>query len=313
MRRPSLEVRCAFVWCACIGGGCATLPNDPVERALYSDLRQIVDTEERVGWIIDRYEIQEVAPTALQSVCQVAEERRFGLLDWLDDRIEAEGGPAEELYAKNGGDLDDLDELLTLERMRAVLQYADEHAASECPFWFHPDPEFAGVQTDTQRFVAIAESMGGLMVIMRSDGASLGGGGGLRLLPGYGFSDRVTMFLGVEVGGSGAVSQTSDEEGGGQSFSARPVGGIPLLLRIHDDTWVYDVEVTPLAQYYQEQISLPPGFRTAFGVGIGSVRIGSIMPFGVGFLAYEFMPPFLDLPASHSIRIGTRVGINYDP
>jgi hypothetical protein len=307
-RRVAIALLCT----GCVGTGCATLPDDPVERALYADLRQIVDTEERVGWIIDKYEVQQVAPTALQSVCQVSQQRRFGLLDWLGDRIEAEGGPAEDAYAQNGHDLDELAELLTLERMRLVLQYTDEHAEEECPFWYSPDPEFAGVQTDTNRFVGIAESMGGLMVIMRSDGASLGGGGGLRLLPGFGFSDRVTMFLGIEVGGSGAVSQDSEDEGG-QSFSARPVGGVPLLLRLHDDTWVYDFEVTPLAQYYQEEVSMPPGFRAAFGVGIGSVRIGSIMPFGVGFLAYEFMPSFLDLPASHSIRIGTRVGLNYDP
>lgn len=299
------------VLCCAFAAGCATLPNDPVERALYSDLRQIVDTEERVGWVIDRYEIQEVAPAALQSVCQVSEEHRFSLLDWLDQRIDEEGGPAEEAYEREGQDVTEIEEILTLTRMRAVLSYADERAADECPFWYKADPDFDGVQTDRHRFIALAESIGGLMLIARSDGVFLGGGGGLRVLPGYGFSDRLTLALGLEVGGSGAVSQDPNNEGE-QTFTARPGGAIPLIIRFHDDTWVYDIELAGLAQYHDDTIS-PPGVRAAFAVGIGSVRIGSIMPMGVGFIGYELNPAFHDLPTSHAIRIGTRVGINYDP
>lgn len=292
--------------------GCATLPDDPVQRALYSDLRQIVDTEQRIGWLVDPYEVKEHAPTALQSVCQVEEAKRLELLDWFDKRIDDEGGPAEEAYEREGKDLGAIDELLTLERMRLLLEYTDEHAEDECPFYYSPDPEFAGVQTDTNRFVGLAESIGGLLVIMTREGVSFGGGGGFRLLPGYGISDRLTLAVGVELGGSGTLTLNPNEEGE-QSFSARPYGGVPVLLRLHDDTWVYDFEAAPLAQYYDGKVTLPPGFRVAFGIGIGSTRIGSFMPIGVGLLGYEFMPAFEDLPATHTIRIGTRVGINYDP
>jgi hypothetical protein len=302
----------AILLISCGVGGCATLPEHPVERALYSDLRQIVDTEQRVGWLVDVYEIPEHAPTALQSVCQVEVEHRLKLLDWFDRRIEEEGGPAEEAYESNGHDLGAIDELLTLERMRLLLEFTDERAEAECPFYYRPDPEFAGVQTDTNRFVGLIESTGGLQMLITTRGVAVGGSGGFRLLPGFGISDRFTLAAGLELGGTGTLSLSQDESGS-QQFAARPYGAVPLLLRLHDDTWVYDFEVAALAQYYNDQITVPPGFRVAFGIGLGTTRIGAIMPVGVGLIAYELMPAFQDLPVTHTIQIGTRVGINYDP
>jgi hypothetical protein len=303
--RPTLTTLLCALGCS----ACATLPADSVQRALYADVRQVVETRERVGWIIDKYEIEDATPSLLQSVCQVSEESRLELLDWLDRRIEEEGGPAEVAYEKNDGDLGDIEELLTLERIRAGIEHADERADKDCPFWLDADPEFTGVQSDTERFVLIAESFGGLAVSRQNDDFLLGGGGALRILPGYGFNDRITAAIGIELGGSGSISQTGEE----QSVSARPVGGIPLLFRVHDDTWVYDLEFTPLTQYVDEKLSFPPGFRIAPAIGIGSVRIGSIMPVAVGLIAYEFHPEFEGLPTTHSIRIGTRIGVNFDP
>ena len=51
----------------------------------------------------------------------------------------------------------------------------------------------------------------------------------------------------------------------------------------------------------------------ALAAGIKTVRIGSVMPIAVGVLAYEIEPAYRDLPTSHAIRVGTRVGVNYDP
>jgi hypothetical protein len=305
---PNSSLVAVSVGLVCVG--CATLPQDPVQRALYSDLRQIVDTEQRVGWLVDDYEVQDTAPMAFQSVCRVEVEKRLELLDWFDERIEQEGGPAEEAYEREGKDLNAIDELITLERMRMLLEYTDERAADECPFWYEKDPEFAGVQTDTDRFVGLAESIGGLLMVASSEGVEFGAGGGFRLLPGYGITDRLTLVGGLELGATGSLSLEEDEEGN-QSFSAQPYGGVPLLLRLHDDTWVYDFELAGLAQYQNQKLS-PPGFRAAFGLGIGSTRISGIMPVGVGIVAYEFTPSFEGLPATHTIRIGTRVGINYD-
>jgi hypothetical protein len=290
--------------------GCATLPDDPVQRALYSDVRQVIETRERIGWIIDRTEYEAAAPSLLQSACQVPQEARIELLDWLDERIEEEGGPAEEAYHREDDDLDAIGELLTLERMRNALEYTDTLSQDDCPFWLERDPEFAGVQTDTHRFLLLAESFGGGSLIFR-DGINLGGGGALRVMPGYGFTDRLTIAMGVELGGSGAVSGVgTDEE---QKIVARPTGAVPVLFRIHDDTWVYDLELAALTQYYEDSLSLPPGGRLALAAGIKTVRIGAVMPIAVGFVAYEVEPAYRDLPTSHAIRIGTRVGLDYDP
>ncbi len=308
---PAAAAFCISLASVCGAGGCATLPDAPVQRSLYSDLRQIVDTRERVGWVIDRSEIHDAVPSALQSVCQVAVDDRRELLEWFDRRIEEEGGPAELAYADSGEDLDAIEELLTLERMRALLEHADELSAQDCPFWMEPDPDFAGVQTDTDRFVMLAESIGGLSFIFQADDPALGGGGGLRLLPGYGFNHRLTIVAGVEVGGAGFVTQPSD--GGEQTLSARPTGAVPLVVRIHDDTWLFDVEVAALTQLHDGALSYPPGLRVAGGVGIGSVRIGSFMPYALGIVAYELMPAFRDLGLTQALRIGTRVGLNIDP
>lgn len=290
--------------------GCATLPDPPAERALYSDLRQIVETRERVGWIIDDHELDDAMNSALQSVCQTEVEARIGLLDWFDERIVVEGGPAEEAYEEADEDLGEIEELLTLERMKALLERADAAADEQCPFWLSPDPDFTGVQTDTERFVILAESAGGLGILLEDGEVLLGGGGGLRLLPGYGFNDRIVLVGGIELGGTGAISQSSDD--GSQDVVARPAGAIPLILRIHDETWLYDVEVAAVTQYHDGTIRTP-GFRVAGAVGIGSVRIGSFMPYAMGLVAYELYPEFRDLPFTHSFRLGTRVGINYDP
>ncbi len=312
-RRPRALDRCLVLAgsAALVSGlGCATLPENHVQRALYSDARQVIETRQRLGWIIDRMEYEAAAPSLLQSVCQVPQGKRIELLDWLDARIEAEGGPAEAAYQREGEDLDAISELLTLERMLGALEYADALSSDDCPFWLEPDPEFDGVQTDTHRFVLLAETFGGPALIFK-DGVQLGGGGALRIMPGYGVSDRLTIALGVELGGSGALSGVgTDEE---QEIVARPTGAVPLLLRIHDDTWVYDLELAAITQYYEDSLSIPPGARIALAGGIKTVRIGRIMPIALGFVAYEVEPAYRDLPISHAFRIGTRIGVDYDP
>lgn len=307
---PSTVLRSLPIFALASLTGCATLPQAPVQRALYIDARQIVETEERLGWQIDSSEIEDVTPAMLQSVCQVSEVERIKLLDWLDQRIEEEGGSAEKVWRENDKSLSAAKTLLTLERIRDALEHADQVAEEDCPFWLEEDPDFDGLQADTNRFLILGESFGGLMLLIRDGGVAVGGGGSLRLLPGYGFGHLVTVALGIEVGGTGALTQNEE---GSQELSARPAGGIPLVVRFHDDTWVYDVEVAALTQYYREEILLPPGFRVAGAVGLTSVRIGDFMPIASGFLAYEYYPSFLDLPEQHGIRIGTKVGINYDP
>ena len=303
------QAQAAVVMAAAVGcSACSVLPKPPPQRALYSDLRQIVDTRQRVGWVIDRAEIDDAIPNALQSVCAVEEEQRLDLLDWFDKRITAAGGPSQAAYQRTGS-LTGLAEVMTLERMRALLEAADERAAQDCPFWMKPDPNFAGVQGDAHKFVMIAESMGRLSLLVAPDEVLVGAGGALRVIPAYGVTDRVTLGMGVEVGGFGSLSQSGE----GQRLNARPLGGVPLLVRLHDDTWLYDFELTPIFQYYQSAISWPPGLRGAFALGIGAVRIGSILPVAMAYVGYEYQPAFEDLTRTHALSVGTRIGVNFDP
>jgi hypothetical protein len=58
---------------------------------------------------------------------------------------------------------------------------------------------------------------------------------------------------------------------------------------------------------------LPIGGRAAIGVGLATMRSASFVPYGVLWLGYEVHPGSGSDPADHSIRIGTRVGIDVDP
>ena len=208
--------------------GCATLPEHPVERALYSDLDTLVSTRQRIAWVADRFEVENLASAAMRSTCAVAPERRRALRTWLDGRVAEEGGSGEAVWRAAGEDLRAARTILTLERVRALLDYTDEHAAADCPFWLEPDTGFSGVHAATGRFVLMAESMGSAQLVLRSEDFNLGGHGLLRILPAVGLSDRFTIASGIEAGGS----STFPRDGDTRSLAAAWVGGLPLLFRV---------------------------------------------------------------------------------
>src|SRR5688572_20504865 len=145
---------------AVTGIGCGATPPRTAERALYLDLRKIVELQESTDWVVDRLEIEEVSPQVMRSVCQVEAPARARLISWLDRRIGEEGGPAEEAWRREGRDLGAISGLLRLERIRLVLGWAHANADADCPFWLETDPHFAGLQIDDARFVLLAESLG---------------------------------------------------------------------------------------------------------------------------------------------------------
>ncbi len=290
--------------------GCSAMPDEPVERALYDDLRRIVETSERTGWLIDRLEIDEAAPAALQSVCRVAQPNRLSLRKWLDGRITSEGGPAKEAYERAGQDLSAVGELLTLERARALLAEADRIAADDCPFWLKPDDQFSGIQSNRRRFIVLAESMGSFSTYLKDGEITIGGGGGARIMPAWGVGDSVTIALGAEVGGRGQFSASDD---GDPALTAGIAGAIPLLIRFQDLTWFYDIEVAGLTLWRDSKLTWPPGVRVGVSVGISAIRISNFLPYVAGWAGYEFHPGDDEFPDVHTIRIGTRVGFDWDP
>lgn len=283
------------------------LPDRTTEAALYMDARKAVESQEGTGWVIDRHEIAEVLPEVARSICEADAETRLGVIRWLEEQIRQEGGPARELYARDSDA--DIDTLLTLERTRDLIRAGHDGAEDDCPFWLEQDPSFAGVHGDAARLIVIAESLGGGGLILRGSELAIGGGGGGRLLFGYGLDVRHTLAIGGEVGGVAELVETGD---GGRTVVARFMAAAPVLLRTRNGLAVVDLELTPVVRFSADRIR-PPGFRAAIGGGVSTLRLGAFMPHALLWIGYEYQPPWDGGPAEHSIRVGTRVGVDWDP
>jgi hypothetical protein len=296
--------------CAWIATGCATWPHDPVERALYIDLAKTVELSNDTGWVVDRVQLENNAENAMRSVCQVEPARRRGLESWLNARLQALGGSAELVYKKHGKDLGAAGNALEIERVRALLQFADARAEADCPFWLEPKSDFRGVQSDEGRWVLFADTLGYGSLVLEGDTAALGGGGGGRLLVGRGFGTSWTLAVGAEVGGSGAFV---NNEKGSRSIETTFSAAVPVILRWSHFSRLVDLEVAPAVRFDPDTDILPPGVRTSVAVGFSTMRAAAFMPYALLWLAYEYHPADNRGPEDHSLHIGTRVGVDWDP
>ncbi len=289
---------------------CVPLPQTPAQRGLYVDLRKAVELKQKAGgWVVDRVEIESYAGTALRSYCQTHAPARAALRVFLESEIQRAGGPARSIYERTR-DLDDAGESLTLERVRSLLDYAAEHAEADCPFWLEGSPDFAGVEGDAERLVLWFESMGAGSLVIEGDQAALGGGGGGRALVAHGLGPRLTLAAGAEVGGAGAFVKN---ERGGRTVDTTFIAALPVILRITDVSRIYDFELAPLVHFDPNQDIFPPGFRAAFGAGLTAQRGSTFMPYVVLWAGYELYPVREGSPTQHSVRLGTRVGVDFDP
>lgn len=298
-----------LILAALIGTGCAaSLPPEPVERALYVDALTVVRSQARDDWTVDRLALEGVTPAVAWSVCQVAPERRAGLMAWLDAAITREeqrlGGSSEIGWRRAGKDMGAIEELLELQRVRAAIALV---RPEECPFWLEADPGFRGMQGDAERLVFIFESRGGVALNLRSEGGlRFSGGGAGRVLVGFGASDRLTVATGFEIGGFGRFDQKGDVTG--------VLGGaFPLLVRLADAGSLVDLEVAAVT-FLEGARGWPPGIRAAIAFGFLTPRVGgAFSPAAMFWLGYEYHPRRdLDAPF-HVIGVGTRIGVDFDP
>lgn len=287
-------------------GGCATLPQDPEQRALYVDLRRVVEGETRTQWLIDKIELEEIATPVLRSTCQVRPEARAALRAWLTEQLVAEGGPAREAYQESHS-LDGLGEALALERVRLALDYG-ESRLEDCPFWLEPSADFRGVHADTDRFVLLAESSGGGSLTITPERTRVGGEGSGRLLAAWGVDDGLTLATGAEFGGRGLLSTRPEDDALSTLFTA----AVPLLARFYDLNQVYDLEVAAVAFSPTRDVSPRYGGRAVFAVGVPTQRLGAFMPLAMLQLTYDVYPASQGEPLTHVIRLGTRVSLDAD-
>lgn len=313
-RAPRWRALCRAVMltvCTATAMGCVSLPEPPPERALYVDLRSIIQTRARIDWVVDRDELVEASSAIMNTICRTPTPVRRSLYAWLNEQLVLEGGSAKAIYDANGGDLSAAREALTLERVRAALDFADTRVEKDCPFWLQPEPDFDGVQSNTHRFVVLAESMGSAQLVMQDGVVDLGGGGLGRIMPAWGITDRITLAFGLELGVASTFPKT--DEG---SRSVKPViaGGIPAILRVHDGTFRYDLEMSAVGRATRNEFDgLRYGGRVAVGAGVATLRIAGVMPYVMAWAGYEYLLPGAGQSETHVVRAGSRVGFNWDP
>lgn len=289
--------------------GCGARPVNPVEAALYTDLRVIVVTEQRIDWLVDRIEFAQIEPRVLESVCQVSSARRRALRGWLDARLLAEGGSARAVWLGANRDLAAAKPILELERIRGALTHAESHI-QDCPFWLTADPKFAGVQSSSARFTLLAESMGGAQLVF-ADEVRIGGAATARIIPTYGVTSNLSVGLGLEGGGASTFPR---DESGQRSVKAVFTMGLPLLFRVSNGPWRFDSELAGTVRVPDgDTDALQPGVRASQAIGTTTVRVAGFMPYFMLWAGYEYLPDYNGQPGFTVLRVGPRFGVDWDP
>src|SRR5690606_32100360 len=135
--------------------------------------------------------------------------QRLLLRDWVDQRITAMGGPVELAYQRRRS-LQGIEELLTLTRVRLLLDRAIAVAEDDCPFWLEPRGVFAGRQISDGRW-QVSLSGGGRANLVLSDGrADLEFGGASRTLIGRVLDSGLGLYTGLEVGAGASVPKNDE-------------------------------------------------------------------------------------------------------
>ncbi|HVJ15163.1 MAG TPA: hypothetical protein VM686_06975 [Polyangiaceae bacterium] len=281
----------------------------PTAEALLVDVERIVDAEESSGWFLDEQAQESIHGTVLASVCRVPSQTRKQALGELERR-HRELGDARQLFENAGRVMtSEVEAALFVERQLTALTFAVERADTDCPFWVEVDPDFQGRHTDLDRFTLSLES-GGSAQLRETEGSwTLGGGGLMRILAGYGLSRRVTMLGGIEFGG-GAMLKPHTEP---TQFVINYFPALPLVFRLRNLAWHYDFESAPVALFQADNGAFSWGVRGAFGLGVSALRTRGFLPWAGATIAYEYYLPSGGRDAQHFIRGGLRVGFMWDP
>lgn len=293
---------------ALVCAGCASLPPQPSARALYTDLRKIVEVNEDSGWTSDNSRLELNVEPALRSVCQADAGTRAELNQWLLLEVTRNGGPARQAYLANGHDLRRVAEALSLERTLALLRLAEQRARAECPFWLAPRQDFVGEQSDLARWALLGETQAFGTVTLPGPVPALGGGA--RVLLGRGVSSRLTLALGADAAASGTFIPSN---GSGSGVDAYVTLATPVLARITRFSRLFDVELAPVVRFSHGQTPWPPGARLELGYGFASVRMSQLMSYYMLYAGYELHGMGNPAALDHTIQLGTKLSVDWTP
>jgi hypothetical protein len=294
-------------------GACApVLPAEPVPRALARDVARVVSVRQTVGWLIDDVEVQALMPDVLKSACRVDEQNRAATLAWLQGEITRLGGSPAEAWLRAGKDLDEIQDLLLMWRVRLVLGRADEWVrAGKCPFWLEPESEFKGAHVNARRWILSAAAGGRFIVGSEAGVIGYGGGGGGRVMAGYGVGERSSLVVGLE-------------GGGGARFTNVPIGeratipdflatfAVPVVGRYTFGlSGFVEVEMGFMAYINQVDARIEPGAR--FGVAIGGMALRidrGLLPHVAFGITVDHAPGWGDRLMVTQLSAGLRTGFD---
>jgi hypothetical protein len=305
-----LSVRRAFVLLGFSLCACARIPapGEPSARALFRDLERQVTVAAAAGWGVDRLEVEDSLPNALDSSCRVDPLARRLLRRWLDDRIAALGGPVEVAYRARGKDLARVDELLVVSRVRLVLIRA-EALTADCPFWLEPEQPFRGRQISERRW-QLTFGGGGKGIIVHQGGdldVSFGGAG--RALFGRTFGDGHGVYAGLELGGNATFPKDSSGTRTQLAIGADLVA--PVMYRYALTNAFFELEAGWIGHATDRDWgAIDHGVHLGGAIGARALRTRFVFP-GVAFgMSWERI--FVAGGDLTMIKLGARVAFDLD-
>jgi hypothetical protein len=297
---------CSFLALSLVARGVAAASY--AAESLMADVERIVDAQESAGWFVDADAVLEMRTPLLESVCRVPDSARRESLASFEAESRA-AGDARSLYEADGREVTSLVERARfLERKVLALRTAVTWADQECPFWVRADPEFSGRQSDRDRFTLSFES-GGNAQVRRTEGAfTIGAGGVGRLLGARGFGGHWSLLAGLEFGG-GAMLRPRVQP---TEFVVNYFPAIPVMLRLHDVAWHYDLEAAPVALFQADNGAVSFGARLGFGVGFATLRTRGVIGWAGAVIMGEHYFAQSSRPSAQFLRGGVRVGVVWD-
>lgn len=290
--------------------GCARFPapSEPSARALFRDLERQVTVAAATGWGVDRLEVEAKLPGALDSSCRVDPLARRLLRGWLDDRIAALGGPVDQAWRARGKDLDQVDELLVVTRVRMVLARAEEVAA-DCPFWLEPEQPFRGRQISHQRWQLTFGGGGKGIAIHQGDRLDVSFGGAGRVLFGRTFADGSGLYAGVELGGNATFPK--DPSGARTQLAIGADLVAPVMYRYALTSAFFELEAGWLGHATERDWgALDHGLHVGAAIGARALRTRFVFPGAAFGVSWERI--FVAGADLTTVKLGLRVAFDLD-
>jgi hypothetical protein len=301
------------LWLAC--GALLTLGWSKVARAddaagarsLLDDVARVVAAEEMDDWFADREALAAIGEHLLPSVCNASVAARDSALATLRVR-HASLGDARRLFTLQGELSSEVVAARTAERQLLALEHTLDRQ-TECPFWIRPRYGFRGLQSDRGRLTLSIESGGDVRIRRTRSQWTFGGGGGGRVLAGWGFDGRHTLLSGVELIGGALVRPGSNASE--LVFNYFPAA--PLIFRARRLTWHFDVETALVSLFEADNTRLSWGARLGGAFAFTALRRRNVLPWAGIAIAYEHYFEGGGRAPIHFVRGGLRIGLPWDP